>query len=157
MRNICSGRSPWLRLFHMNQQHAAKYDLENTWTQNRGTVRISIVNYHHKIMLPSEIKILFNKESLTLWIKTHSEIISRFNPISRSEVRGCCIFLLDPNPKFKGILRFKGSVFHSLYHSCSVQRRLEFIFCLFFFFSYVCVVGERVVVHWKNVMTLFKL
>lgn len=137
MGNICSGRSPWLRLFHMNQQHAAKYDLENTWTQNRGTVRKSIVNYHHKIMLPSEIMILFNKKSLTLWIKTHSEIISRFNPISRSEVRGYCIFLLDPNPKLEGILGFKGSIFLSLYHCRNVQRRLDFIFCFAFLVMYV--------------------
>lgn len=141
MRNICSGRSPWLRLFHMNQQHAAKYDLENTWTQNRGTVRISIVNYHHKIMLPSEIKILYNKESLTLWIKTHSEIISRFNPISRSEVRGCCIFLLDPNPKFKGILGFKGR-FSSVCTTPVVFRGDWNSFSAFFFFQ-LCMCCRR--------------
>lgn len=42
----------------MNYQYAAKYDLENTWPQNGRAARISIVNYHHRIALPSEIKIL---------------------------------------------------------------------------------------------------
>lgn len=48
--------------FHMNQQYAAKYDLENTWTQNGRAVRLSSVNYHLQIVLPSDIKVILVRD-----------------------------------------------------------------------------------------------